>query len=56
MTQFNQIKICCVPWIQRDRTTGFDLPLLQRKPLVQYNAYTLGKSLGIQTIFPMLPK
>ena len=50
------MKICCLPWIQRDRTTEFDLPLLQRRPPEQYNAYISGKSLGIQTIFPMLPK
>ena len=50
-----QFKLCQLPWIQRDRTTEFDLLLWSKKPQGQYNDDILQKSLAFQTVYPMLP-
>ena len=45
--------LCYLPWIQRDRTTEFDLLLWSKKLRGQYNDDTSQKSLAFQTVYPM---
>ena len=47
--------LCYLPWIQRDRTTEFDLLLWLKKLQGQYNDDISQKSLAFQTVYPMLP-
>ena len=50
-----EFQLCQLPWIQRDRTTEFDLLLQTKKLQGQYNDDILQKSLAFQTVYPMQP-